>query len=64
MATVWRVLEHAKDAGDERVISACRRLIEANRLGWSHHLPEDWQLIREMDDMIVQGVADQIKAAS
>ena len=29
MHVVWSVLEAAKDAGDEIVIAACRRLIEA-----------------------------------
>lgn len=34
MEMVWSVLDGAKDAGDQVVIAACRRLIEANRLGW------------------------------
>ena len=34
MTLTWQVLEAAKDAGDEMVIAACRRIIVANRLGW------------------------------
>ncbi len=37
MHIIWNVLEAAKDAGDETVIAACRRLIVANRLGWKKH---------------------------
>lgn len=37
MHIVWQVLEAAKDAGDQMVIAACRRCIEANRLGWKKH---------------------------
>ena len=47
MQIVWQVLEAAKDAGDEMIIAACRRLIAANRRGWSkHHAPADYALIR------------------
>ena len=47
MQTVWSVLEAAKDAGDTLVISACRRLIEANRLGWNkYRKPEDWRMVQ------------------
>ncbi len=47
MQIVWQVLEAAKDAGDEMVIAACRRLIVANRRGWSkHHAAADYALIR------------------
>lgn len=50
MAIVWRVLEGAKDVGDQTVVAACRRLITANRLGWKkHHLPADWTLVQEFD---------------
>ena len=37
MSITWQVLEAAKDAGDEAVIAACRRIITANRLGWRKH---------------------------
>ena len=37
MQIVWSVLEAAKDAGDELVVAACRRLIVANRLGWKKY---------------------------
>lgn len=46
MQIVWDVLEGAKDAKDELVIAACRRLIEANRRGWRKHASKaDWQLV-------------------
>ena len=48
MQIVWTVLEAAKDAGDEMVIAACRRLIESNRRGWiKHHNPADYALVLE-----------------
>ena len=51
MQIVWDVLERAKDAGDAVVTAACRRLIEANRLGWrKHHDPADWQLVPAFAD--------------
>lgn len=34
MTIVWSVLEAAKDTNDAVLIAVCRRLIEANRLGW------------------------------
>jgi hypothetical protein len=37
MRITWDVLEAAKDAGDETVIAACRRIIVADRLGWRKH---------------------------
>ena len=37
MRITWAVLEAAKDAGDEIVIAACRRIITADRLGWRKH---------------------------
>lgn len=37
MSIVWEVLEAAKDAQDQVVIAACRRLIWANTLGWKRH---------------------------
>jgi hypothetical protein len=46
MTIVWEALEAAKDKADDRVIAACRRLIDANRLGWrKHHRSEDWRLV-------------------
>ncbi|MGE0256868.1 MAG: hypothetical protein AB7N54_19520 [Alphaproteobacteria bacterium] len=51
MTMVWQVLEAAKDAGDEKVIAACRRLITANRLGWMKHArAEDIALVRDIAD--------------
>lgn len=41
MRIVWDVLESAKDAGDIMVISACRRIIEADRIGWRKHGNKD-----------------------
>jgi hypothetical protein len=50
MHIVWQVLEAAKDAGDEMVIAACRRLINADRIGWrKHHVRADYQLILAFD---------------
>ena len=37
MQIVWEVLEAAKAHGDQFVIAACRKCIEANRLGWKRH---------------------------
>jgi|GEM_PF-5032723 len=37
MRIVHDVLEAAKDAGDEMVIAACRRLMRADTLGWKKH---------------------------
>ena len=48
MRMVWQVLEAAKDAGNERVIAACRRCIVADRRGWRQHGdPDDLRLISE-----------------
>jgi hypothetical protein len=48
MMIVWQVLEAAKDAGDQMVIAACRRLIVANRIGWKKHAnPADYRLVLE-----------------
>ncbi len=42
----WAVLEAAKDAGDEMVIAACRRIIVAERVGWRRHgNPADLRLV-------------------
>ena len=46
MRIAWAVLEAAKDAGDEMVIAACRRVIAADRIGWRKHgNPADLELI-------------------
>lgn len=46
MRIVWEVLEAAKDAGDQHVIAACRRLIVANRLGWKkYRKPADVEIV-------------------
>lgn len=37
MQIVWEVLEAAKDAGDDFVLAACRRVIAADRIGWRKH---------------------------
>ncbi|WP_192813261.1 hypothetical protein [Oceanibaculum indicum] len=48
MHITWNVLERAKDAGDEMVIAACRRLIVANRLARrSDALAADYRLVLE-----------------
>jgi len=46
MRITWEVLEAAKDAGDEMVIAACRRIITADRIGWRRHgNPADLRLV-------------------
>ena len=46
MQITWAVLEIAKDAGDEMVIAACRRIIAADHLGWRKHgNPADLELV-------------------
>ena len=46
MRITWAVLEAAKDAGDEMVIAACRRIITADRLGWRKQgNPADLKLV-------------------
>lgn len=46
MQIVWQVLEAAKDAGDDLVIAACRRLINADHIGWRKHAnPADYRLV-------------------
>lgn len=37
MSITWKVLDAAKDAKDELVIAACRRIIVADRRGWKKH---------------------------
>jgi hypothetical protein len=50
MRIVWDVLERAKDVGDELILAACRRLIEADRRGWrKHHNPADYALVLDLD---------------
>ena len=47
MRIVWDVLEMAKDAKDDHVIAACRRLIHANTVGWTKYRdPKDWTLVQ------------------
>jgi hypothetical protein len=40
------VLEAAKNAGDDLLIAAARRLIDADRIGWRKHAdPADYRLV-------------------
>ena len=60
------ILERAKDCEDEFIIAACRRLIEANRLGWQkHHNPNDWRLVKEMAESLAEDgvMSDDIRNA-
>ncbi len=42
----FQVLECAKDAGDEFVIAACRRVLNAARIGWRKHgNAADWRVV-------------------
>jgi hypothetical protein len=51
MHITWAVLEAAKDAGDEMVVAACRRIIVAERLGWRRHgNPADLRLVYSFAD--------------
>lgn len=46
MSITWKVLEAAKDANDETLIAACRRIIVADRRGWKMHgNPADLKLV-------------------
>jgi len=46
MQIIWDVLESVKNNGDTTVIAACRRLINADRLGWRKHAdPADYCLV-------------------
>jgi hypothetical protein len=48
MMVTWQVLEAAKDAGDQLVIAACRRIIAADLIGWRKHgNPADYRLVLE-----------------
>lgn len=53
MSITWKVLEHARAAGDEQMVAICRRIIIANRSGWrSHRTPGDLrQVIAYYDAM-------------
>jgi hypothetical protein len=46
MQIVWDVLVAAKDARDDAVIAACRRLIAAHRLGRDRGLAAEWRIAR------------------
>lgn len=37
MQITWSVLRRAKDAGDNLIVAACRRIIRADQLGWRKH---------------------------
>ncbi len=51
MHITWAVLEAAKDAGDEMVVAACRRIIVAERVGWRRHgNPADLRLVYSFAD--------------
>jgi hypothetical protein len=48
MQITYEVAVAAKDANDEMVFAACRRIIEANRIGWRKHgNPADLQLVMQ-----------------
>jgi hypothetical protein len=51
MRLIGDVLERAKDVSDALVVSACGRLIIADRLGWqNHHDPADWALVKQFGE--------------
>ena len=53
MHITWAVLETAKDAGDEMVVAACRRIIVAERVGWRRHgKPADLRLVYSFAEAI------------
>lgn len=53
MQITWTVLEAAKDAGADQIIAACRRVIEADRIGWQKHgNAADYRMIREAYEAI------------
>ena len=61
MRIVWDVLEMAKDAKDEHVISACRRLIRANTLGWTKHRDtKDWSMVKSFAEMDVEVIRNHV----
>ena len=48
MQLTWDVLERAKDCQEDFVINACRRVINAGRLGWRRHrskVIEDYKIV-------------------
>lgn len=46
---ILTVLEAAKDAGDEMMTAACRRLIVAERGGFRRNAnPADWRMVQWM----------------
>jgi hypothetical protein len=56
MQIVWAVLEAAKDAGDDTIVSVCRGLIEADRRGWrKYHCPADYRLVTAFYEMSREG---------
>jgi hypothetical protein len=53
MQITFTVLEAAKDAGDEMMIATCRRIINADRIGWRKHGdPADYRMVREFFEAI------------
>lgn len=51
MMITWSALEAAKDAGDQVVVAACRRIITADRIGWRKHGNKaDFQLVLSFYD--------------
>ena len=53
MSITWDVLAAAKRAGDEVTIAACRRIIEANRIGWRKHgSATDLRLVYSVNSII------------
>jgi hypothetical protein len=44
MQVVWEVLEVARESGDQSVINACVRLIDADRRGWRKQ-SDDWRVV-------------------
>ena len=66
MVVIESILEGAVDVGDDYIASACRRLIEANSLGWQkHHDPRDWALVKEMAESLAESdvLGDDIQKA-
>ena len=51
MQITWNVLDAAKDADDDTVIAACRRIIIADRIGWKKHGdPADFRFVMSFAD--------------
>lgn len=56
MQITWMVLNAAKDAGDDFVIAACRRIITADRIGWKKHgNAADYSMVRDFYNGAVAG---------